>query len=148
MKYIKRTIIIPFSRIHSRSSSSTQMSTTPSEPTTGRIGTRSSNASKHPGAPDKPLKRRSPVEMAASRAAEKALQEKRDNAERNAPLIIAGIEDLMAEADNSDNANAARPIPADIPRVVRTLRRSYEPANAATLIRHEEIEDEDNFDGG
>jgi hypothetical protein len=91
----------------------------------GKIGTRASNANKHPGIPDQRSNRRSVAEMATIRAAEKAHKNRKDTSERVAPLVIAGIEDLMANADRDDDENAARPIPANIPRVFRPGRRTY-----------------------
>jgi hypothetical protein len=84
-----------------------------------KIGTRASNAEKHPGVPDQKSKRRSPTELAISRAAEKVLKEQRNAAELAAPSIVAAVEDQMAEDDRIDDQNAARPLPVDIPRVHR-----------------------------
>lgn len=114
---------------------------------TARIGTRTSNAEKHPGIPDQKSKRRSPAEMATVRAAEKAIKDKKVTAEFNAPFVVARLEDSMADADRVEDANAARPIPVEIARAIRPLRRSH-AIDRAALVRHEEIEDEERVDGG
>src|ERR1700679_1612613 len=92
---------------------STLMSTA-STPTT-RISTRTSNAEKHPGAPDQKSKRHSPTKMATVRVAEKAVKNKKVTAEFNAPFVVARLK---------EDANAARPIPVDIAQAICPLHQS------------------------
>jgi hypothetical protein len=90
-----------------------------------KMSTRPSNAAKHPGIPDQKKKKRSPVEMASLRAAEKSAQDAKAIVDLAAPLIIASIEDRMAVADKDDEENAARPVPREIDRVPRLIRRTH-----------------------
>jgi hypothetical protein len=90
-----------------------------------KMSTRSSNAAKHPGIPDQKKKKRSPAEMAALRAKEQTAQDAKAAAELAAPLIIAGVEDSMAAADKDDEENAAWPVPMNITRVPRPIRRTH-----------------------
>jgi hypothetical protein len=57
--------------------------------------------------------------MAAVRASEKAAQDLIAAANIAAPLIVAGVEDDMAEADMYDEQNDIQPVPAKITRVFR-----------------------------
>jgi hypothetical protein len=90
-----------------------------------RMSTRPSNAAKHPGIPDQKKKKRSPAEMAALRATEKATQDTRDTAQLAASSVITSVEDSMTAADEAYEQNAARPVPVKITRVVRPLRRTH-----------------------
>jgi citrate lyase beta subunit len=105
------------------------------------MSTRASNVLKHPGIPDQTKKKRSPAEMAALRASEKAANDAKVAADLAAPLVIAGIEDSTAAADKDDEQNAAHPVPASasasIPRVYRPIRRTHTFAN---LERDDDIE--------
>jgi hypothetical protein len=115
-------------------------------PTTStKISTRASNALKHPGIPDQTKKKRSPAEMATLRASEKAANDAKAAADLAAPSIIAHIEDNMAAADKDDEQNAAHPIPADIPRVLRPIRRTHTFAN---LEQDDDVEEGRAHDEG
>ena len=85
--------------------------------TLAKVSTRLSNAEKRPGIPDQKKKQCSPAEMAAARAAEKALKDMKAAAALAAPSIIADDEDRMAMADKDYDKNAAQPVPAEITRV-------------------------------
>ncbi|KAH9965582.1 hypothetical protein BJV74DRAFT_890220 [Russula compacta] len=86
-----------------------------------KLATRASNANKHPGVPDQTKKKRSPVQMAALRASEKAAQDAKAATALAAPLIIAGVEDSMAEVDKDNEANATQPAPTKITHVNRPI---------------------------
>jgi hypothetical protein len=91
------------------------------------MGTRASNAEKHPGIPDQRSKRRSPAEMATYRSEEKALKDRKEAAELAASSVIASVEDQMDEADKIQDQNAAWPIPVDIPRAARPISQTNFP---------------------
>lgn len=102
------------------------------------MSTRASNALKHPGIPDQTKKKRSPAEMATLRAAEKVDNDAKAAADLAAPFIIAGIEDSTAATDKDDDQNAAHPVPENIPRVLRPIRRAY---TFADLERDDDVEE-------
>lgn len=106
--------------------------------TSTKMSTRASNSLKHPGIPDQTKKKRSPAEMAALRASEKANNDAKAAADLAAPSIIAGVEDRTVAADKNDEQNAAHPVPAHIPRALRPLRRTHTFAN---LERDDDIEE-------
>ena len=102
-----------------------------------KITTRASNANKQPGVVDQKKKRKSPAEMATQRALDKSVQDAKAAAKLAAPLKVAGVEDSMAAADEIHGQNAARPIPVDITRAARPLRRTCAFAN---------LEEDDHMD--
>jgi len=104
-----------------------------------KMSTRPTNALKHPGAPDQTKKKRSPAQMAALRASEKAAKDAKAAAILAAPSIIAGIEDRMAATEEDNEQNATHPVPADIPRVFRPTRRIH---TFASLERDDEAHHE------
>jgi hypothetical protein len=105
-----------------------------------KLTTRASNARKHPGIPDQAKKKRSPAQMAALRASEKAANDAKAAAALAASVTIAGIEDSMVIDDKNDDDNAARPIPAGIPRVHQPIRRTHSSANLVRDLELEEVE--------
>lgn len=94
-----------------------------------KIGTRASNAAKHPGLPDQGKIKRSPAEMAALRASKKAAEDAKAAADLAAPLVIARVEDSMAAVDMDNELNAARPAPANIQRVHHPLHKGGRASN-------------------
>lgn len=91
-----------------------------------RIGTRLSNADKHPGLPDQKKKKRSPTEMAAQRALDRETEVSQAAAKLASTYVIAGVEDSMVEYDMIQESNAARPIPVKTTRVHRPIHRSHQ----------------------
>ena len=108
-----------------------------------KLTTRSSNAAKHPGIPDQTKKKRSPAQMAALRASEKAAKDAKAAAALAAPGLIAGVEDSMATDDKDDEMNAAQPAPVKIIRVNRPIiRRTHTFSNVLDLERNvEEVQE-------
>ena len=100
-----------------------------------KLTTRASNAGKHPGIPDQTKKKRSPAQMAALRASEKAAKDAKAAAALAAPGIIAGIEDNMATDDRDSEQNSARPASVMTTRIDRPIRRTHTFANLRDLGR-------------
>jgi hypothetical protein len=98
-----------------------------------KLTTRASNAGKHPGIPDQTKKKRSPVEMAALRASEKAARDAKAAAALAAPVIMAGVEKCMASDDLDNEEDAAQPAPVNIARVHRPIRRTHTFTNLNDL---------------
>ncbi|KAH9952291.1 hypothetical protein BJV74DRAFT_892157 [Russula compacta] len=112
-----------------------------------KLATRASNANKHPGVPDQTKKKRSPVQMAALRASEKAAQDAKAATALAAPLIIAGVKDSMAEVDKDNEANATQPAPTKITRVNCPIRRTRTFANLDQDFDVEEVQEESGGEG-
>jgi hypothetical protein len=91
-----------------------------------KLSTRASNAGKHPGIPDQTKPKRSPAEMAASRASEKAARDAKAAAAQAASVIVAAVEDSMVIDDMDSEKIAAQPPPANITRANRhPIRRTH-----------------------
>ena len=98
-----------------------------------KLTTRASNAGKHPGIPDQTKKKRSPTEMAAFRASEKAASDAKTAAALAASVIVKGVEDSMTADDIDSEESAAQPAPVNITRVHRPIRRTHTFANLKDL---------------
>lgn len=95
-------------------------------------GTRSSNASMHPGLPDQKRKKRSTVEVAAEREA-KALDDKNREAERSA--VLARIAELETQT-NTATGSQLIPLPNSAELVPAVAGKSLQrTGTAATTSR-------------
>ena len=98
-----------------------------------KLSTRASNAGKHPGIPDQTKKKRSPAEMAAFRASEKAASDTKAAAAETASTIVASVEDSMVTDDINSEKNAAQPASMNITCINQPICRTHTFANLQVL---------------
>jgi hypothetical protein len=107
----------------------------------GRIGTRASNAAKHPGLTNKPVSRRTSAEVAAAKKAKEAAKKAKKEAQQ---ARLERVAEFESQAKMNEDAVDATPRPKFPPRECHFDSDAYCISDGVTEIANQSDDSDDN----